>query len=638
MTLEAIGPYRVIRRLGSGGSGEVFLCENLGRAFAVKRMRDELSNDATQRARFIADALTMSKLKHPNIVDVGILHDEAVPYFTMEYVDGEELAALIQRRGRLPLAEALPILREAADAFGAVHAQGISHRDIKPANIMITRDGHVKILDFSIARHDTAKRVTLDGRVIGTVEYMSPEQAKGLPGDRRSDIYALGCTFYEMLTGAPPFEHHDNPTDIMLAQINEAPRPPVAHVPGLPTSVNAAILRCLAKNATERFQSMAELKAALSVPIIEPASDDETESNLPKILLAASVVLLVGVGGFFILKMANKSDRDVIAAPSATAPSRLEAVKPGLSREPAQEAAAIRPAVGTSQPGVLPTISATTRPMPLPPIPDQVPPSAVKEPPGRPFESSQPDFVRNAPGTLFPLDRDRTPPSNIPPAVRQPDASEAREEPSAPRASASPDTSSSQPSAERDRILQLERTLERLRSLQTVPTPAPSPAVASLGDQPTAPPPSQPSAVAPQPQPILAVPTPAVPPPPSPPPPSPPPAIPPAIPSIANTPGVPAVPIAPVPIAPAPITSPPAVPAPDPLPLNPRAAEPPKAPPPSAPPPAAIKPKTSQPVPATPPAVQPTRQTSRQTTGREVQLMQEDQFQALEGLTGRSRR
>ena len=258
---ESLGRYRIESRIGAGGMGQVYKAHDsrLGRAVAIKVSARRFGE------RFEREARTISALNHPNICT---LYDTGPNYLVMELVEGETLASLLLRE-RLAPDLALRYAIQIADAIAAAHAAGIVHRDLKPGNIMVTRAGLVKVLDFSLAKYtpvqadaDTETAVTEEGAVVGTVAYMSPEQAEGKPVDARSDIFSFGCVLYEMVAGRRPFEG-DSRTSVLHALVHEEPKP-VGHLAGrIPQDLDKVIHRCLRKDAARRFQHMDEVKVAL---------------------------------------------------------------------------------------------------------------------------------------------------------------------------------------------------------------------------------------------------------------------------------------------------------------------------------------------------------------------------------------
>ncbi len=266
--------YRVLSRLGQGGMGSIYLAEHvtLGKRMAVKVLRPEYSHDAELVDRFQHEARAASQIGQENIVEVfDFGHTpEGEAYFVMEALDGESLARILHRDGALPLARAVPIFLQICRALGAAHQRGIVHRDLKPENVFILRrnDGSdfVKVLDFGIAKGPgapEAKRLTRVGSIIGTPEYMSPEQASANAIDHRSDVYAFGVLAYETLTGILPFDG-DTPLATLMKHQSDPPLPPRRLRPELPVEVEQIVLRALVKRPEGRQQSMEELAGELT--------------------------------------------------------------------------------------------------------------------------------------------------------------------------------------------------------------------------------------------------------------------------------------------------------------------------------------------------------------------------------------
>ncbi len=267
-----LGRYEVIAPLGAGGMGEVFRARDtkLGRDVALKVLPDRFASDRRMLARFESEAKAVAALSHPNILalfDVG--EENGVPFAVAELLEGETLRALLLR-GPVPVRRALEIAREVAEGLAAAHEKAVVHRDIKPENAFLTRDGHAKVLDFGLARYETSFRsddesrsptvsvLTEAGAVVGTVAYMSPEQARGLPVDHRSDQFSLGAVLYEMLTGKRAFRA-DTPADVLTAIIRDEPEPLETLAPSVPVPVRWIVDRCLAKEPDGRYESTRDL-------------------------------------------------------------------------------------------------------------------------------------------------------------------------------------------------------------------------------------------------------------------------------------------------------------------------------------------------------------------------------------------
>jgi serine/threonine protein kinase len=260
--------YRLEAVLGRGGMATVWrgVDERLGRRVAVKLLDRADTADPAMLQRFDREARTAGGLTHPNIVavyDVGT--DNGVPYLVMELIDGTSLAALLAN-GPLPVDQAVDIARQTCDALAMTHARGVVHRDIKPANILLTTTGTVKVCDFGISRlaHQQQTNLTAPHTAIGTSAYMAPEQASGGAVDARTDLYALGCALYAMLTGHPPFTG-DNPLTVLWQHQHE-PAPSVASLrPDIPADVEALITRLLAKNPADRPATATEVRDQLTL-------------------------------------------------------------------------------------------------------------------------------------------------------------------------------------------------------------------------------------------------------------------------------------------------------------------------------------------------------------------------------------
>ncbi|MER5642542.1 protein kinase [Kitasatospora sp. NPDC002227] len=265
------GRYRLTHRLGRGGMAEVFAAQDvrLARTVAVKLLRSELAQDEVARLRFTREAHAVAALNHHSIVavyDTGEeLHDgESTPFIVMELVEGRTVRELLVDEEAPPVDQALIIIAGVLEALAYSHRHGIVHRDIKPANVIITNTGAVKVMDFGIARALTgaASTMTQTGMVMGTPQYLSPEQALGKPVDHRSDLYAAGCMLFELLTLRPPFVG-ETPLAVVYQHVQDAPVPPSQVNHRVPPELDDLVLRSLAKNPDDRFQSADEFRAAL---------------------------------------------------------------------------------------------------------------------------------------------------------------------------------------------------------------------------------------------------------------------------------------------------------------------------------------------------------------------------------------
>ena len=264
-----IGHYRIVSLLGSGGMGEVYLAEDtrLGREVALKTLPSLLASNDEFRERLEREAKAVAAINHPNIVTIHSVEDrDGVRFITMELVRGKSLAELVPPAG-LPLNRVLDVAVPLADAVASAHQHGITHRDLKPGNVMLGADGRVKVLDFGLARlgpagvsgAETVTHATQAGQVLGTVAYMSPEQAQGHFVDHRSDVFSLGIILFEMTTGRRPFEGASVP-GTMAAIIESPPRPLDTLKPDLPDEFARIVRRCLAKEPGRRYQSALDLR------------------------------------------------------------------------------------------------------------------------------------------------------------------------------------------------------------------------------------------------------------------------------------------------------------------------------------------------------------------------------------------
>ena len=253
--------YRILKVIGIGGMAVVFEAMDMlmRRNVAVKMLKDDINNDAQSVKRFINESKAVAMLSHPNIVniyDVSVKDDRK--YIVMELVDGITLKNYILKKGLLSFHEVISITEQILMALEHAHSKGIVHRDIKPQNIMILKNGVVKVADFGIAKLPNAETVTMTDKAIGTVFYISPEQASGKKIDRRSDIYSLGVTMYEMATGKLPFVA-DSPVSVAIMQVKNTPRPPREINSNIPVGLEQIILGAMEKNPDNRFQNAAQM-------------------------------------------------------------------------------------------------------------------------------------------------------------------------------------------------------------------------------------------------------------------------------------------------------------------------------------------------------------------------------------------
>ncbi|MEY9838435.1 protein kinase [Streptacidiphilus sp. EB103A] len=296
------GRYRLTHRLGRGGMAEVFAARDvrLGRTVAIKVLRPELAEDTTARIRFTREAHSVASLNHHAVVAVYDTGEEAqrgetVPYIVMELVEGHTVRELLQGDEPPPVSQALIITAGILEALAYSHRHGIVHRDIKPANVIITNTGAVKVMDFGIARALTGATSTMTqtGMVMGTPQYLSPEQALGKAVDHRSDLYATGCMLYELLTLRPPFTG-DTPLSVVYQHVQDLPVPPSQANSRVPASLDALVLRSLAKEPDDRFQSADEFRAHLQHALRTLGSATGPTELLPSAAAAAMAPTVVG--------------------------------------------------------------------------------------------------------------------------------------------------------------------------------------------------------------------------------------------------------------------------------------------------------------------------------------------------------
>jgi serine/threonine-protein kinase len=285
------GRYRIERKLGAGGMADVYLAEDqeLGRRVAIKILNDRHAADDSFIERFRREAKNAAGLSHPNIVSIYDRGEaEGTYYIAMEFLDGRSLKELIVGRGPAPVKVAIDYTRQILAAVGFAHKHGIVHRDIKPHNVLVGPEGRLKVTDFGIARSG-ASQMTEVGSIIGTAQYLSPEQARGARVDQTSDLYSVGVVLYEMLTGQVPFTG-DTPLEIAMKHLSEVPAPPSELRPEVPHDLDSVVLRALAKDPADRYQSAEEMdddlaRVAQGLPV-----DPDTETAATAVLAGAGVL------------------------------------------------------------------------------------------------------------------------------------------------------------------------------------------------------------------------------------------------------------------------------------------------------------------------------------------------------------
>ena len=259
------GRYMIIRKLGSGGMANVYLAadQELGRRVAIKILDDRHARDDQFVERFRREAQNAAGLSHPSIVSIYDRGEaEGTYYIAMEYVEGRTLKELLVARGPSPLGIAIDYTRQILSALRFAHRNGIVHRDIKPHNVIVDSEGRVKVMDFGIARAGAASQMTEAGSIIGTAQYLSPEQARGAPVDQTSDLYSTGIVLYELLTGTVPF-NGETPVEIAMKHLSQVPAPPSTHRPEIPRDLDYVALRALAKDPADRYHSAEEMDSDL---------------------------------------------------------------------------------------------------------------------------------------------------------------------------------------------------------------------------------------------------------------------------------------------------------------------------------------------------------------------------------------
>ncbi len=257
--------YQIARKLGSGGMANVYLAydQELGRRVAIKILDDRHASDEQFIERFRREAQNAAGLSHPNIVSIYDRGEaEGTYYIAMEHIEGRTLKELLVARGPSPLGIAIDYTRQILSALRFAHRNGIVHRDIKPHNVIVDGDGRVKVMDFGIARAGAASQMTEAGSIIGTAQYLSPEQARGAPVDQTSDLYSTGIVLYELLTGTVPFTG-DTPVEIAMKHLSQTPVPPSALRPEVPRDLDYVVLRALAKDPADRYHSAEEMDSDL---------------------------------------------------------------------------------------------------------------------------------------------------------------------------------------------------------------------------------------------------------------------------------------------------------------------------------------------------------------------------------------
>jgi len=319
--------YEIIEELGKGGMGKVYRVEDkkIKEEVALKLIKPEIASDKKTIERFRSELKIARKIRHKNVCGMYDLDEEkGIHYITMEYVPGEDLKGSIRRMGPLTAGKTLFIAKQICEGLAEAHRLGVVHRDLKPQNIMIDKEGNARIMDFGIARSIKAKSITGAGVMVGTPEYMSPEQAEVKEVDQRSDIYSLGVVLYEMVTGRVPFEG-ETPLGIAMKHKSEMPKDPRELNVHIPEDLSRVILRCMKKDKEKRFQSAGELRSELNVieksipaterivPKRKPITSREitVKFDLKKVFISAIIIIfLIAIAGYFLLRP-GRVDTDI---------------------------------------------------------------------------------------------------------------------------------------------------------------------------------------------------------------------------------------------------------------------------------------------------------------------------------------
>ena len=367
---QQIGPYQILARIASGGMGTVYRAYNAfaAREVALKVLRSDRSDDPDFVRRFEREADIMAELRHPNIAQVyEVGHVDDYYFIEMEYMPGgnlhSEIKSLRSAKQRMSMTQALDILRQISSALEFAHGRGLVHRDIKPSNILISADGRYVLTDFGIVWYSDATQYTKTSQVMGTPEYMSPEQCQALPIDARSDLYSLGCVLYEMLTGEPPFTA-EMPLAVTLKQVQEIPNTVTNLRSDIPPRISELVLKLLAKAPRLRYQSATQLIAAID-RILNPSS--APESSRPNLFHLAhtnlsgkrSSVALAVIGACVLLSVGL-----VLLIGSASGSSNAAATPAVVAKDTAAAPAVASDATATPAAAVQATLTVAPSPTP----------------------------------------------------------------------------------------------------------------------------------------------------------------------------------------------------------------------------------------------------------------------------------
>src|SRR3954468_12987058 len=395
------GRYELGELIGYGGMAEGHRGRDtrLNREVAIKVLRPDLARDPSFLNRFRREAHSAAGLNHPSIVSVYDTGEDTgpdgttQPFIVMEFVEGRTLRDIVKSEGRLPVRRAMEVVADVCAALDFSHRNGIIHRDVKPANVMITPQGAVKVMDFGIARAvaDNSATVTQTANVIGTAQYLSPEQARGEQVDARSDVYSTGCLLYELVTGVPPFQG-DSPVAVAYQHVRENPVMPSARNPEVPRALDSIVMKALAKNQLNRYQSAGDMRqdierALANQPVstesvmtdaertqfiartppppvalrrtdyTEPEEDDSRRTGLIWAAVVVALLLVIGAAGWAIVNFGKDNGPSTVPVPSVV----------GMTEKAAQDSirhANLHPVAGAktagpcadSQPGKVGTV------------------------------------------------------------------------------------------------------------------------------------------------------------------------------------------------------------------------------------------------------------------------------------------
>lgn len=323
--------YEIIDKAGSGGMADVYKakCHRLNRYVAIKILKQEYSSDAKFVTKFRGEAQSVAGLSHPNIVNVyDVGDDDGLHYIVMELVEGITLKKFIEKKGKLEVKEAVGIGIQIAQGMEAAHDNHIIHRDIKPQNIIISKEGKVKVTDFGIAKAATSNTIT--SNAMGSVHYISPEQARGGYSDEKSDIYSLGVTMYEMLSGRVPFEGESTVT-VALAHIQEEAVPLDVAEPGIPHSLSRIVQKCMQKKPDMRYMSVAALISDLKRSLIEPDGNyvmlaENSQDSSPTIMISDSELGDIKVASSKVAPEAGRNDENLVRPDEDAIDPKLEKI------------------------------------------------------------------------------------------------------------------------------------------------------------------------------------------------------------------------------------------------------------------------------------------------------------------------